>query len=403
MSDAWGMVSALVAAVTFLPLLFSQPCQKQISKLFRYLGSKVFPARARCEALTWSAVRDGPLHVCQPIYCSHWAPGHCRRKECWRSITDNLFTETMQRQIRREYVDKPEALDLFGGTFLCVDVRVLMALALCSVKEMKSTSWKEGAASYDDDFAISLRAVGPEKDLLVGHFRGQFKQERMEYTKAELTALMYGYPPWYREHVVCAHGPSMPFPIRLNSDITRGGWVIAVGLADSGTRKPMALYIVPNLADQQTDGSYHARTNGLHLRIAVQRVHAVLKNVREHIINEPRLDAVIKPIGFMMETSTGSGVERLLPGRTVTGGSIQQLNKTHCEFAMTLFNGLVPTDADIQNLRPILAPVLQAAFHGCYEIIQYLKDTGMRLVLPQCLGDDLSRKIYLRDCVVDEA
>lgn len=169
-----------------------------------------------------------------------------------------------------------------------------MALALCSVKEMKSTSWKEGAASYDDDFAINLRSVGPQKDVLVAHLRGQFKQERVQYTKAELTVLMDGYPPWYRERVVCAHGPSMPFPIRNDADINRGGWVIAVGLADSKTRKPMALYTFPNLADHQTDGSYYARTNGSHLRIAVQRVHDILKNVREHIPNDFRvLNAVL--------------------------------------------------------------------------------------------------------------
>ena len=396
------MVSALVAAATFLPLLFSQPCQKQISKWLRYLGSKLFPTKARCEALTWSAVRDGPLHVCQPIYCSHWFPGHGRRKECWRFITDVLFTETAQRQNYREFVEKPEALDLFGGTYLCIDIRVLMALILCSVKDAKSTSWREGAASYDDDFALSLRSVGLQRNLLVGHVRGHFKKERVQYTKAELTALMNGYPPWYREHVVCAHGPLIPFPIRNDADITRGGWVVAVGLADSDNGKPMALYTCPNLPDQQADGSYFARTNGAHLRISVQRVHDILKNLKEHITNEPRLDAVIEAVRYMIETRTGSGVERYLPRKTVTGGSIQQLTGMQCTFAMDLFNRLVPTDAEVQNLRPILAPVLQAVFDGCYEIIQYLKDTGMRLVLPQGLGDDWSRKIYLRDCVVDE-
>ncbi len=102
----------------------------------------------------------------------------------------------------------------------------------------------------------------------------------MQYTKVELTALMNGYPPWYRERIVCAHGPSTPFPIRNDADITRGGWVVAVGLADSATRTPMALYTVPNLADKQTDGSYLARTKGSHLRIAVQRVYRQTRTSR---------------------------------------------------------------------------------------------------------------------------
>ena len=111
----------------------------------------------------------------------------------------------------------------------------------------------------------------------------------------------------------------------------------------------MALYTVPNLASQQTDGSYSARTNGSHLRIAVQRVYDILQNLEEHIPNDPKLDAVIKAIGYMIHTSTGSGVEKFLPGRTVVGGSITQLNASQCKFAMTLFNGLIPTDADISE------------------------------------------------------
>ena len=396
------MISALVAAVTFLPLLFSQPCQTQISRLFRYLGSITFPNRARCESITWDAVHDGPLHSCQSIYRSHCTPGHHRRKECWRFITDLLSTKAMKNQGACKYVEKPEALGLFGGTYLCIDVRILVALMLCTVYKSKSHSWREGTTCYDDDFTLSLRSVGPDRDLLVAHLRGQLKQERVRLTKAELTALMVGYPPWYRERVVCAHSPSIPFPIRSDADIARGGWIIAVGLTELETRQPTALYIVPNLNDQQPDGSYYKRTNGSHLRLAVERVYDVLKILRESI-DDPRLEAVIKAVSYMIERGTGSGARRFFPDGSVAGGSISQLNAKQCTFAMMLFNEMVPTDEDVQYLRPILAPVLHAAFEGCYEVIQYLKDAGMRLVLPQCIGNDWSRQIYLRDCVVDEA
>ena len=398
--DVWGRVSALIAAALFVPLLFSQPCQRLVAKLLRYIASTVFPSGARCEALTWKDVWDGPLVTRQSIYWNHWTAPHSCKKECWRSITDGFFIETRSHQKHREYVKKPEALDFFGGTYLCVDVKLLVALILCSVKPGKSSSWREGAHSYDD-FSLDIRTVG--EGLLVGHFRGHFKQERVRYTKKEITALMDGYPPWYREQVVCPHGPTIPFPISSIADITRGGWVVAVGLMDHYT-KPMALYIVPNAADQQKDGGYFERTNGLHLRTAVQRVYDALVILQtEHIQNSDALDRVVAAVQYMIQTGTGSGVERKLPGRTVTGGAIRQLDVNQCKFAMTLFNGMVWTDADIQTLRPILAPVLQAAFDGCYEVIQYLKDTGMRLVLPHNLGDDWSRKVYLRDCVVDES
>ena len=302
-----------------------------------------------------------------------------------------------------DYIEKPEALDFWGGAYLCVDVRVLVALLLCSVPAHKSNSWREGTATYGDDFAFNLRSTGPHQDLFVAHCSGRLKPERVRYTKAELTALMDGYPPWYRERVVCAHGPTMPFPIRSDADIFRGRWVVAVGLIEESERKLMALYVAPNLGDVQPDGFYYARTNGSHLRKAVQRVLEILENIGEHILNSPELTVTIKAVRYMFYSGTGSGFERHLPGRSIAGGSISQLHAAQCMFAMTLFNGMVPTAADIQTLRPILAPVLQAAFNGCYEVIQYLKDTGIRLVLPQGLGNDWSRKIYLRDCVVGEA
>jgi hypothetical protein len=397
--DVWGMVSALIAAATFLPLLFSQPCQRLVAKLLRYIARTVFPSRARCEALMWKDVWEGPLHTCQPIYCSHWITPHSRKKECWRFVTDSLFTGTRSHQNHRKYVEKPEALDFFGGTYLYVDIKLLVALILFSVGPHKSISWRQGAHSYDDDFCLDVRTVG--QDLLGAHFLGQFKQERLQYTKKEITALMDGYPPWYREQVVCSHGPTIPYPIHSTADITRGGWVVGVGLSDSN-RKPMALYIVPNTADWQDDGGYFERTNGMHIRTAVRRVYDALVILQtEYIQNSRDLDNVIAAVHYMIQTGTGSGVERKLPGRTVPGGAITQLDAEQCKFAMKLFDGTVWMDADIQTLRPILAPVLQAAFDGCYEVVQYLKDTGMRFILPHSLGGDWSRKVYLRDCVVD--
>jgi hypothetical protein len=308
-----------------------------------------------------------------------------------------LFKETRSHQSRHEYIEKPDALDFFGGSYLCIDIRLLVALMLCSVGPSKSITWREGANSYDNDLALDIRTV--KEGLLVAHFEGRFQQERLLYTKKEITALMDGYPPWYREKVVCAHGPTILFPIQSAADITRGGWVIAVGLSDR-RRKPMALYVVPNTSDLQKDGGYFERTNGLHMRTAMRRVYDALIILRRTYIQDSEaLDRVTVAILYMIEKGTGSGVERELPGKTIPGGEITQLNAEQCKFATGLFNGMVWTNADIQTLRPILAPVLQAAFNGCYEVVQYLKDTGMRLVLPRDLGDDWSRKVYLRDCI----
>lgn len=397
-TDVWSMIGALVTAGTFLPLMFSQPCQRLVTTSLRYIGSTVFPSGSRCETLVWRDVPDGPLHHYQSGWCHHWLVPHTRRKECWQSITNFLFTGPPNNPRQRKHLKKPEALDFFGSSYLCIDVRLLVAMILCSTNSQKSRCWREGATSYGDDVLLDLRRI--ETDLLVVHFEGAFKQQRIDYTKKEITALMDGYPPWYRERLVCAHGPEIPFPIHSAADITRGGWVIAVGLSASD-RKPVALYVVPNISDRQSDGSYFERTNGSHLRASVRRVHeslVILQN--DHIKDSGDLDTVIEAIWYMIQTGTGSGVERKLPAKYVPGGPEAQLSPEHCIFVMKLFNTMVWSDADIQTLRPILAPVLQAAFDGCYEVIEYLKDTGMRLVLPYGLGDDWSRKIFLRDCVV---
>ena len=386
------MASAIIATVTFLPLLFSQPCQREIAKLLRYLGKRLFPKRAQCVSVTWDAAPD-VLRSTQ---------SHCQQKQCWSFIVDWLLNGLGHQRVQPKYIDKPDALDLFGGNYLCIDVPVLLAIVLCSVGDRKSLSWREGAVSYDQDFSLRLRTVGGDQDILLAHVSASLKHDRMHYTKAELTALMQGYPPWYRERVVCSHGPSIPYPIRSNTDILRGGWVVAVGLADRN-RRPMALYTVPNLADSQSDSTYNGRGNGTHLRQAVNRVHEVLKEIALHIPDDSDLKKVIEAVHYMITTGTGSGVERYLAPDGITGGNIAQLDGAQCIFAMSLFNTRVPSDGDIQTLRPILAPVLKAAFDGCYKVIQDLKDDGMRLVLPHELGNDWSRKIYLRDCVVADA
>jgi len=138
------------------------------------------------------------------------------------------------------------------------------------------------------------------------------------------------------------------------------------------------------------------------VRKAVARVLEVLKEIEEKIPNDRNLKNVIKALDYMITTNTGSGVEKYLGSWSVPGGDLSQLDKRHCDFAMRLFNGLVPTDAQINELKPILAPVLEATFQGSLSVIQYLKDIGMRLVLPRSLRGDWSRKIYLRDCASKE-
>lgn len=134
-------------------------------------------------------------------------------------------------------------------------------------------------------------------------------------------------------------------------------------------------------------------------RKALGRVLEILAEIKESIPNDQDLDMIYNGIVYMIRTGTGSGVEKYR--RSVPGGEISRLNRRQCDFAMRLFNTRVPSDTQIVELRPTLAPVLQAAFQAAYKLVEHLKDTGVRLILPEPLRGNWSRRVYLRDCAVD--
>jgi len=100
--EVWSMIGALITAATFLPLLLSQPCQHQSSRLFRWVRSALFPNHAQCELVTWDMIPDGPLHTCARGYCPHWMPNHhAKCQECWTPCLQVLFNRALRDGGRR--------------------------------------------------------------------------------------------------------------------------------------------------------------------------------------------------------------------------------------------------------------------------------------------------------------
>jgi hypothetical protein len=50
-------------------------------------------------------------------------------------------------------------------------------------------------------------------------------------SKYELSHILQGYPPWYRTTLYLANGTEVPHPITTFADISRGGWIAAIGLS----------------------------------------------------------------------------------------------------------------------------------------------------------------------------
>ena len=386
----WDLAAVLVALAA---LLFTDTGGKVILSILR-LRKWIWPDHARCELLSWNDIPDGRLHDCSG-YCYHWSV-HSRRQDCWESTLSLIFNRAwVLRSHRPKFAKKPEQL-AFGRRFLRTDVETVLAFILSTVGERKSSEWDTSRLRFGGT-AVSFEEC---HGVLVLHLRGNFRTERVNLTKHEVQMMLQGYPPFYREVVTLKHGPYVPHPIRDERDIERGGWIIAAGFSDNTL--PLALYTLPNQAEDSND-SYIYRQNAIPFRNAVKRVLAVLTDIILVKFPEDQVRDVIKAVDHMVVNGTGSGVPIFSRSSGVPGGSFHQLTGQQCALAMKIFNDFRPLTMEQENqLRPVLSQVLNAAFRGSYDVIQYLKDTGRQLVLPKLLKDYRHDPIYLRDCEYDD-
>jgi hypothetical protein len=125
----------------------------------------------------------------------------------------------------------------------------------------QSLGWDARALSFRET-NVELREI---HSILVAHVRRRLQGHAKTLTKNEVEKLMTGYPPFYREKITLEHGPAIDFPIRNDSDITRGGWVIAVGLWK--LREPLSLYIIADADEYNSLAA--APTNGKSFSLVV--------------------------------------------------------------------------------------------------------------------------------------
>lgn len=306
---------------------------------------------------------------------------------CWKTTLAWVFSSASISSSRRtRNTRKPDEL-AFNKHFLCTDVDTILAFILCTVGEQRCLSWDSESLRFGDTI-VTLRE---HRGVLVAHLRGNINSKCVDLTKHEIQMMLLGYPPYYRENVTVSHGPCLPHPIRDARDIKRAGWIIAAGLS---AIPPLALYIRP-----PTDN--HTLYTGAPFKDALIRVRDVLQDViLKKFPNDQSVLNVIGAIEYMVANGTASGVEN--HGGGVHGGALNQLNGEQCYFAMKIFNDFEPLTADQEiRLRPVLAPVLNAAFLGALRVIEYVKDTGMQLILPPLFLEHRHKPVYLMGCEVD--
>jgi hypothetical protein len=379
----WGMAAVFVAIIA---LCFSNPQAKGIHSLLSNIQRWIWPSNASCEEILWKDIPDGKVHQCTG-FCSHWGP-HQQQMSCWKTTLARVFNFASISSSRR--TRKPDEL-AFNKHFLRTDVDTILAFLLLTVDERRCLSWNSNSLRFGDTIITLREHCG----VLVAHLRGNINSKYIDLTKHEIQMMLLGYPPYYREKVTVSHGPCLPHPIRDARDIKRAGWINAAGLS---TIPPLALYIRPPV------DNHIPFYTGTGFGDALIRVRDVLQDViLKKFPNDQNVLNVISAIKYMVSSGTGSGVENHgMPRSGVPGGALNQLNGEQCYFAMKIFNDFEPLTADQETrLRPILAPVLNAAFLGTLRVIEYIKDTGMQLILPPLLLEHRHKPVYLMGCEVD--
>ncbi|KAL8847979.1 MAG: hypothetical protein Q9221_006995 [Calogaya cf. arnoldii] len=299
------------------------------------------------------------LHDCGTLAAPYINSVDCY---CGARTLDDVFNKAIVGNSVK-LVPKPKQLAL-DRRYLLTDVKTLSAFVLCST---------EKAPSFTN---IQIRE---NENLSVAEIHGSTKC-RLDVTKSCLEGRIAGYPPWYREQLIVAHGPVIPHPIRTRDDIHRAGSVVAVGLSK----------ITPLPSSWADVGLMHK---------PVRRVLNKLRDeIQPHFLQDPTIGAAASAIQYMLQAITCSNVERYITvdlHQSFQNGVIAALSGSDCLFAMSLFNDVGPlSEHDRFKLASIIKPVIDAASRGCYIVIQHFKNATDFSLVPDSLGD-LSRQVYL--------
>ena len=188
--------------------------------------------RRQMRKLKWKDVPDGRIHECPPLLgtyleCTHYGATSfaCIFNRAWR-----------QKPLHTGNVP----LELPQDTFICTDARTVLTFLLLTSPERKGLDWCTSDTRMS--FGSSRLAVESKGEIQIAYVEGEFKKRNATLTKKELTCLLDGFPPWFREIVTTRDGFDFPFPITSFEDISRAGWIIAIALRDSSQCEPFALY-----------------------------------------------------------------------------------------------------------------------------------------------------------------
>ncbi|KAK8880194.1 hypothetical protein PGQ11_001488 [Apiospora arundinis] len=355
MSVDWGMAAVVVALSVFVAPIAWNGVTAQARNIY-HRGRKV-------KQLKWIDISDGPVHCCRYTSGLLSQPYSQTAQGPLSSVLATIFNRAWDKSnARPRFIPEvPHELPT-SASFLCTEPRVILAFALL--------------AETSVDTLVKCKRI---EDIIICQMRGGIIQSfhfRSTLSKLELQSLLEGYPPWYRESFTTIDNIKLPFPIRDARDITRGGWIVAVGLMNLSldTQKPLRVY--RSTGDPSKPGWGDA------FRMAIVRCRDhIIRQIYPHFTNDCAVEDAITALGYLIATRTGSAMPwGTLDGRRAT----PPLRGSDCRFVMQHFNdySALTDPADVTKYSRIIMPTMVAVVRGAFEVVQYLKDVGTELEIP---------------------
>jgi hypothetical protein len=401
----WNLASAAVAIVTVVVSISISPVVLScLSRSCISIRNLVLPSGNRCQRITREEVSVRDLHI-----CSQWTQktlpkyAHTDRVVvpmrpdpplCEHSLPSKFFN--MNPALRDTFTKKPPEL-AYATRYIRMDMWTLGAYLL---------HWQNGQPRVEIERVGSILVAKVIADLQT-HPILPFPTI-CHLTKNDVDGLLKGYPPFYREKLYTIHGDEVRHPIRNVADVSRGGWIMALGLC--------RLFLVGKHRMRKPDlGPEESIAPLLYVIRPFKRILEVLDRFEEAFGtqgNLPLVRTMAKGIRTRERSTTSRSEawffesELLVPygGRDIeTRKYLEDMTARQCQTAMDAFNHFNPlSKREIRVLRPVLDKVLIAVLHGMFMAAEWDELTGKSDYLEMTGLDTTTRAVYVTESYTEE-
>lgn len=403
MEMRWDIFAALLAFASF-PFIANPMTVDLVRRFYNFSVRLIWPESALCEVLEWQDVPQGVLHRCDKQACDCRSGGQVDHDE--PSLTEDCFKETIGTVFasawtaaagREKRARKPAQLDI-DRKYIRTDRSTLRAYALLC-----------HPLGIEDNLGevIAFENVG---GVLTAHLHAgddtmHISCDILPLPKMEVECILRGYPPFYRSRIRLPWGEYVNSPIRSKDDITRGGWIVGVGISDcsQATLRHSMTFTQPY--DGGRLWKYTLMAN------AVKRIGERFEDFSEHFPNDKAVKLGRELFAYMIQHDSNLGVWSKYCSEPEYFdfsplSNINELSASEWESVLLWFNRrdeLSAADKAIFENHSKL--IIHAALFGLRSVLSYgiyashvyFYPVTRLPPMPELEGR-LSRHIYLRSC-----